>query len=127
MEMTMQIYVGNLSPKTTDEELKKMFQVHGQVRAATVGVDKKSGDPLGYGFVDMPVKSEARKAIEALRGKKSGGKALLVRALKPDDEFHQHALAMQGGGKAGAAPTGFRGNVVPRGSGAIRRSGRRGS
>lgn len=123
----MQIYVGNLSLKTTDEQLRKMFEAHGKVRAATVGIDKKTGKALGYGFVEMPVKAEARKAIEALRGKKSGTKALLVRALKPDDEFHQHALALHGGPQAGGAGKGFRGNIVPRGGGAIRRSGRRGS
>jgi RNA recognition motif-containing protein len=123
----MQIYVGNLPLKTTDEQLRKMFEEHGKVRAATVGVDKKTGDALGYGFVDMPVKSEARKAVDALRGKKAEGKALLVRALKPDDEFHQHALALHGGSMPGGSVKAFRGNISPRGSGAIRRSGRRGA
>jgi RNA recognition motif-containing protein len=124
----MQIYVGNLPLKTTEESLKKMFTPHGTVKAASIGKDKDD-KPQGYGFVDMPVKSEARNAIEALRGKEMEGKPLLVRALKPDDAFHQQAVAMHGGAKAGAgfntkAP---RGNLTPRAGGAVRRSGKRGS
>jgi RNA recognition motif-containing protein len=122
----MQIYVGNLPLKTTDESLRKMFAPHGTVKAASIGKDKDD-KPQGYGFVDMPVKSEARNAIEALRGKELDGKPLLVRALKPDDEFHQHALATHGGARAGFTAKAPRGNIAPRAGGAVRRSGKRGS
>jgi RNA recognition motif-containing protein len=124
----MQIYVGNLPEDTTEASLKKMFAPHGTVKAASIGKDK--GDkPQGYGFVEMPVKSEARNAIEALRGKEIEGKPLLVRALKADDAFHQHAVAMQGGSRPGASFNGKtpRGNITPRAGGAVRRSGKRGS
>jgi len=125
----MQIYIGNLPQKTTDEGLRKMFEPFGSVKAATMVKDKKTDEPLGYGFVEMAVKSEARKAIDELRGKKVGGKPLLVRALKPDDEFHQHALATHGGMRGGPpARNAFqRGNISPRAGGAVRRSGKRGS
>ncbi len=124
----MQIYIGNLPATATDETLKKMFVPHGTVKAASIAKDKDD-KPQGYGFVEMPVKSEARKAIEALRGKEVEGKPLLVRALKPDDAFHQHAIAMQGGSRSGAAFSGKapRGNIAPRAGGAVRRSGKRGS
>ena len=123
----MQIYVGDLPAKTTDESLRKMFEEYGAVKAATIGTDKKTDKPLGYGFVEMPVKSEARKAIEALRGKKLGKEPLLVRALKPDDDFHQHAVAMQGGSKGPSTKGSFmKGNIAPRAGGAVRRSGKRG-
>lgn len=124
----MQIYVGNLPAKTTDESLRKMFEEFGAVKAATIGTDKKTDKPLGYGFVEMPVKSEARKAIEALRGKKLGKEPLLVRALKPDDDFHQHAIATHGGSRSGPAAKGsfMKGNIAPRTAGAVRRSGKRG-
>lgn len=125
----MHIYVGNLPTSLSDDDLGALFKPHGIVRAATIGRDKKTGESQGYGFVDMPVKSEARAAIEALRGKEMEGKPLLVRALKPGDDFHQHALAMQGGGRVGQkmASTSYGNNAGPRGAGAIRRGGKRGS
>ena len=63
----MQIYIGNLSPDVTDEALRAMFEKYGKVRRATIGMNKE-GKSEGYGFVEMPVRSEARDAVEALRG-----------------------------------------------------------
>jgi cold-inducible RNA-binding protein len=125
----MQIYVGNLPLTFSDEQLRALFELHGIVRGATVGRDKNTNESQGYGFVEMPVKSEARAAIEALRGKEMEGKPLRVRVLKPGDDFHQHALSLQGGGRPGVKITGkkFQGNVGSRAAGAIRRGGQRGS
>ncbi len=126
----MHIYVGNLPPEFTDEELRKLFEPYGTVKAATVGRDRKEGTPQGYGFVEMPVKSEARKAIEELRGKEMAGTPLRVKALKPGDEFHSHAMNIHSGGQrdlGGKTPGPYRGDVSYRGSGAIRRGGKRGS
>jgi len=124
----MQIYVGNLPPKYTDDQLRALFTAHGTVRRASIGRDKKTGESQGYGFVEMPVKSEARAAIEALRGKEVGDKPLLVRALKPGDDFNEHAMATHGGRQPGLKSTKpFQGNVGARGAGAIRRGGQRGT
>ena len=125
----MQVYVGNLPVNCTDDELRKLFEPYGKVRNAAMGRDRKAEDTQGYGFVEMPVKSEARAAIEALRGKEIEGKPLRVRALKPGDDFHQHALSLQGGGNIGSKITGrpFQGNLGNRAAGAIRRGGKRGS
>ncbi len=120
----MNIYVGNLPTDVTDEELRKMFEPFGAVRSAAVGLDKKTGVSEGFGFVEMPVKSEARAAVESLRGKELKGKPLRVRILKPDDPFHN---AFRAGSGASSSPGKFRGDVAYRGSGAIRRSGQRGS
>ena len=127
----MQIYVGNLPPELSDAELKSMFEAHGKVIAASIGRDKKTGTSEGYGFIEMPVKSEARAAVDALRGKEVQGKPLRVRILKPGDEFHQHAEDLHGGSRQGN-PGGkgnrqFRGDSSYRGSGAIRRGGKRGA
>jgi RNA recognition motif-containing protein len=121
----MQIFVGNLPTKFTDDELKSLFTEFGSVRAAAIGRDKKTGEPAGYGIVEMPVKSEMRAAVDALRGKKLEGKALLVRPLKPDDPFHGSVIPVTGQ----AAKTGgnFRGDASYRATGAIRRGGQRGS
>ncbi len=125
----MQIYVGNLPAEFTDADLRALFEPHGAVKAATVGRDKKTGTSQGYGFVEMVVKSEARAAIEALRGKDVKGQPLRVRALKPDDEFHRLAMNLHGGAQGKGKQSGkqFRGNVPYRGSGAVRRGGQRGT
>lgn len=127
----MQIYVGNLPPELADTDLKAMFEAFGTVRAATIGRDKKTGNSEGYGFVEMPVKSEARAAMEGLRGKQIEGKPLRVRLLKPDDEFHMHAQNLHQAGKQGGSGLKgvkrFPGDGSYRGSGAIRRGGKRGS
>jgi len=125
----MQIYIGNLPLSYSDDELRALFQSHGTIRSAAVGRDKKSGESQGYGFVEMPVKSEARAAIEALRGKELDGKPLRVRALKPGDDFHEHALSLQGGSRGGSKLSGksFQANIGPRAGGAIRRGGKRGA
>lgn len=121
----MQIYVGNIPAETTDEELKAMFAAFGKVTAATVGRDKKTQESQGYGFVEMPVKSEARAAIDGLRGKEMQGKPLRVKAVKPGDEFHQHARNLHGVAQKGIA--GFNAGKQFRGAGAIRRGGQRGT
>jgi RNA recognition motif-containing protein len=121
----MQIYIGNLPIETTDAELRAMFEPFGSVKAATITKDKKTGVSEGYGFVEMPVKSEGRAAIEALRGKEMNGRPLRVKQLKPGDAFHQHARDVQGASNIGRV--GFNPGRQPRGAGAIRRGGQRGS
>lgn len=116
----MQIYVGNLPDEFTDDQLKSMFEPFGRVVAATVGKEK------GYGFVQMQKKAEARAAAEALRGKDMQGKPLRVKVLKPGDEFQKHAQTLHGmstvkGGQQVRSDSSYRG------SGAIRRGGKRGS
>jgi RNA recognition motif-containing protein len=126
----MHIYVGNLSPDVTDEELRALFEKHGKVLAASIAREKATGASQEYGFVEMSVKSEARDAVEALRGSDYKGKTLRVKILKPEDELHQHALSVHGGAVPGprtaAAVIKTRSTAPFRGSGAIRRGGRRG-
>ena len=117
----MHIYIGNLPLETTDNELLAMCEPFGTVRSAQIGTDKKTGQSQGYGLVDMPVKSEARAAVEGLRGKEMNGKPLLARILKPDDPFH--ASINRGGGFGGGA----RGGGPVRTGGVQRRGGMRGS
>ncbi|MBI1804751.1 MAG: RNA-binding protein [Ignavibacteriae bacterium] len=120
----MQIYIGNLPLEFTDIDLKSMFEPFGTVAAAAIGKDKKTGASEGYGIVEMPVKHEARTAVDALRGKDMQGKPLRVRALKPGDDFHTAGRPV---GSDFHASRKFRGDVSNRGAGAIRRGGQRGS
>jgi cold-inducible RNA-binding protein len=67
----MNIYVGNLTLETTEEELRREFTPFGEVLSVRMMDDKYigSGQPIGYGYVEMASKSEGAAAIAALRGK----------------------------------------------------------
>ena len=79
----MNIYVGNLSFQTTDEDLKATFVAFGQVESARVVKDRDTGRSRGFGFVEMPSKPEAEAALKGLNGKDVGGRALTVNESKP--------------------------------------------
>jgi RNA recognition motif-containing protein len=68
----MHIYVGNLSLETTEDELRREFTVFGEVKSVAVMNDKYigSGQPRGYGYVEMPSKAAGVIAIANLKGKK---------------------------------------------------------
>lgn len=82
----MNIYVGNLSFQTSEDELRELFAQYGQVDTATVIRDKFSGQSRGFGFVEMTNDSEAQAAIDALTGKEFGGRALRVNEARPREE-----------------------------------------
>jgi len=79
----LNIYVGNLSFSVNDADLKEAFGAYGQVQSASVIKDKFSGESRGFGFVEMPNKEEADKAIAALNGRDLKGRALKVNEAKP--------------------------------------------
>ncbi len=64
----MDIYVGNLSSDTTEEDLRRVFEPHGKVASVLIMRDKVSQNPLGFGFVEMPSERKACAAAEALNG-----------------------------------------------------------
>lgn len=82
----MNIYVGNLSFATTEEELRAAFEAFGNVASVNLIKDRDSGRPKGFGFVEMPSGDEARKAIEALNGKEFNGRAMNVNEARPKPE-----------------------------------------
>ncbi len=77
------IYVGNFSFKMTDPELRALFEPFGSIESATIATDRDTGRSRGFGFVSMPNDEEAEKAMAALNGKDSGGRALTVNEAKP--------------------------------------------
>jgi RNA recognition motif-containing protein len=81
----MNIYVGNLSLAVTEAELRQEFTAFGQVISVSVMNDKYigSGQPRGYGFIEMASKSEGEAAIVALNGKTFKGRVLSVIAALP--------------------------------------------
>ena len=82
----MNIYIGNLSFTTTDGDLKEAFQAFGEVSSCNIIKDKYSGQSRGFGFVEMPNKEEAEKAISMLNGKDFKGRSLKVNEAKPRTE-----------------------------------------
>ena len=79
----MDIYVGNLPYEVTDADLQGLFAAHGQVASARVVMDKITGRAKGFGFVEMPDRNEALKAIEATNGQDFKGRPLRVNESQP--------------------------------------------
>ena len=79
----MNIYVGNLSYTTTDDDLREAFAAFGAVEKATVIKDKYTGDSRGFGFVEMASQEEGKAAIEGLHGTDLGGRTLNVNEARP--------------------------------------------
>jgi RNA recognition motif-containing protein len=85
-EDEMNIYVGNLSRDVTEEDLRQASQSFGQVTSVSIIKDKFSGESRGFGFLEMPNKTEAQKAIEDLNGKELKGRTLTVNEARPRRE-----------------------------------------
>jgi cold-inducible RNA-binding protein len=76
----MKLFVAGLPNDFDDIDLKEMFELYGEVRSAKLVVDKATGKSKGFGFVDMPDKSEAEQTIESLDGAGlRGGKKMSVK------------------------------------------------
>jgi RNA recognition motif-containing protein len=75
----MNIYIGNLSFKTSEDTLKALFTEFGDVESVKIIKDRFSGRPKGYGFIEMPSNSEADQAIKALNGNRIDGNLIKVR------------------------------------------------
>src|SRR5215204_6379278 len=81
--MATKLYVGNLSFRTTSEELRDAFASVGTVESASVIEDRETGRSRGFAFVEMATPEEAAAAIEAFNGKDFGGRNLTVNEAKP--------------------------------------------
>jgi len=79
----MNIYVGNLSYDTRDDNLRDAFAAYGTVDEASVISDRESGRSRGFGFVEMPDPEEAQKAIAALDGTDLDGRTIKVNEARP--------------------------------------------
>jgi RNA recognition motif-containing protein len=81
--MGTKLYVGNLSFRTTGDELRDMFAQAGEVESATIIEDRETGRSRGFGFVEMATPEGAAAAIEQFNGKDLGGRALTVNEARP--------------------------------------------
>jgi RNA recognition motif-containing protein len=105
LNMGKKLYVGNMSYDVDSSTLEQMFTPFGTVESAQVITDRVTGRSKGFGFVEMGSDEEAQKAIEALNGKDSNGRALTVNEAKPREDRPRTG----GGGGGGGGRGGFGG------------------
>ena len=74
----MNLYVGSLHYKVSEEELKELFKEYGEVTSVKIIIDKYSGKSKGFGFVEMPNEAEAIKAIKELNDLEVQGRNIIV-------------------------------------------------
>jgi RNA recognition motif-containing protein len=75
----MNLYVATISPQLTEEEIKEAFAAYGKLSSVELVKGRYTGNLIGFGFIEMPRKTEAEAAIAGLNGKKFKGKKLTVK------------------------------------------------
>lgn len=105
----MNIYVGNLSFDTTEDQLRQAFSGFGEVSSVNIITDKYTGEPRGFAFVEMSGKAEAIAAISGLNGQELNGRALNVNEARPRAEgAGGRGGGNRGGGGGGGGRGGYR-------------------
>ena len=82
----MNIYIGNLSFDSTEEEIRSLVSEFGEVSSVRLITDAYSGKSKGFCFVDMPNKAEADEAIKKLHDSSLGGRNIVVNEARPRGE-----------------------------------------
>ena len=104
--MQNKLYVGNLSFDTTQTELENAFSAFGTVQSINLVMDRDTGRPRGFGFIEMSSDAEAQAAIEGLNEQDLGGRNLKVNVAKPREN---RGGGGGGGGGYGGGGRGGRG------------------
>jgi RNA recognition motif-containing protein len=99
--MSINIYVGNLSFKTDENDLRGLFENFGEVTSARIISDQFTGRSRGFGFVEMSNREEGLKAIQELDSKDFQGRNLKVNEARPKSEGGGNRRAGGGGGGGG--------------------------
>src|SRR5688572_15086233 len=97
--MSTKLFVGNLSFKTTENDLQDAFAACGTVVETNIMMDRMTGRPRGFAFVTMSSPEEAEKAIQELHGKDFDGRALTVNVARPREERPPGGGGGGGGGR----------------------------
>ena len=87
----MDIYVGNLPPGVSEEELREMFSGFGDVASVNLVMDRFSGQSKGFGFIEMPNNSEADQVIKTLNKSMLQGKVIKVNQVQPQNKGKKNA------------------------------------
>jgi RNA recognition motif-containing protein len=119
----MNIYVGNLSPETTEDDLREAFVAFGEVATIKIVRDGATGESRGFGFVTMPAEQEAKEAVSEMNGKELKGSEIKVEPGRTRPASPGFGGKGPGGPRGGGRPRGGRPGGRPSGPGG---SGRRG-
>jgi cold-inducible RNA-binding protein len=82
-EISVNIFVGNLSYRTDENELRKLFAQFGNVSRANIIMDRETGQSRGFAFVQMATHDQAQAAIAKLNGLEFAGRPIIVNEAKP--------------------------------------------
>lgn len=105
------IYVGNLSFRATEDDVRSVFSQYGQVSLVNIIIDKETGRSRGFAFVEMPNSDEANTAIENLNQQEIAGRRVSVNEARPrEDRPPRGPRHGAGGGDRGGDRAGDRGN-----------------
>jgi len=77
------IFVGNLNFGATEDAVRSMFEAYGTVERVNIITDRDTGQPRGFGFVEMSVNADADRAIAELNGRELDGRTLNVNEARP--------------------------------------------
>ena len=83
--MVTNIYVGNLPFSASEDQVRQMFEAHGQVNSVKLINDRETGRPRGFGFVEMEGDG-SQEAIQALNGADFGGRTMKVNEARPREQ-----------------------------------------
>ena len=116
----MNIYVGNLSGDVTEDDLRQAFEAFGEVSTINIIKDRFTGESRGFGFVEMPTRTEAEAAITGMNGQDLKDRAVNVNEARPRAQDGGRGGGRGGGGRGGGGRGGGRGGFS-RGGGGGRR------
>lgn len=105
--MAKKVYVGNISFKATEDDIRGLFATYGEVESVKIITDQRTGRPKGFGFVEMVTEEDAQKAITGLNGSTFMERTLSVDAAKPQAPRERGGFG--GGGRGGFGSGGGRG------------------
>lgn len=97
----MNIYVANIPFKSSDAELKELFEQYGEVDSARIVFDKLTNRSRGFGFVEMNDTASAQEAINSLNGYSFQGKDLIVNEARPKADSQRSGYGNRSGGGYG--------------------------
>jgi RNA recognition motif-containing protein len=93
----MNIYVGNLSLETTEDDLRQVFEAFGQVISVKIVRSRPTGESVGFGFVGMPNSEEGQTAISELNGRDLKGHTIKVEEGRMQTNYSTGNRGRQGG------------------------------
>ena len=104
--MSKRIYVGNLPFSASSDDVQTLFEQYGSVTEVHLVTDRQTGQPRGFGFVEMEVDEDAEKAIDELNNKDFQGRNLKVNEARPRENRGGGGRGGYGGGGGGGGSGG---------------------